>query len=525
MQNGDEDVVLAKGEPEKPETQATTPARPDTLADDFTVAKVQTTPSPVEQTENPQSAMSFEPTWVESFSGPSPEERAFTTPPVVSPYATPPVTPGVIPSDALTPPPVTPYPGASTPPPFGPSAAQRVIAPDNWQPKKPRRKLGRKFVIISSCLVVLVLCAAVWAVLLFVPAGSMTVEVHSAGQPLKESVIVNVVAEQSASPAGVSDAKGHKLVFTTREMVKTVPVKGMKHQIAQSATGKLVFTNISGTEPEATFKRVQHNGLDILTQAFRFVQGETVTVEAVVMQPGSAGNIPAHALDGPFIFTSSKTTGGIMFDMSNPDPFTGGVDERDYQAVQQSDIDGVVKEYRDKLVAEGQEGVKKLVGPEEKVALNGDEGIICIDKATANHKIDDEATEVTVRVKEECSVLAYKQEDLQKAALEKLKEKGHSKPGTELGPLNVKFGDVKLVSALKDVAMVEIAAEGKWIFQPSESKKEQLTRLLAGKRQDEAKPLLLKEAGVTGVDFKPDSLGGLALPADPKHITIKVTTP
>jgi hypothetical protein len=117
---------------------------------------------------------------------------------------------------------------------------------------------------------------------------------------------------------------------------RTVQTTGTRSIPGVQAHGTVVFvnsTNIPILVP-AQFSLATPAGVHIQTTTAATVPPEDgkVFVPALAVDPGAAGNISAHSLDGTI-------SNGLS--VQNPAPFSGGVDAQMVHVVDQADIDGV----------------------------------------------------------------------------------------------------------------------------------------------------------------------------------------
>lgn len=120
----------------------------------------------------------------------------------------------------------------------------------------------------------------------------------------------------------------------------SVSTTGTKTIDGATAQGTVTFTNAGNTSvqvPAGDVLTTQTNIRFTIQQTVNVPphllgQDGTATTTVVAVQPGTSGNIAAHALDG--ICCNNALTA------SNPAPFSGGVDAQTVHIVSQADIDG-----------------------------------------------------------------------------------------------------------------------------------------------------------------------------------------
>jgi hypothetical protein len=119
----------------------------------------------------------------------------------------------------------------------------------------------------------------------------------------------------------------------------TVPTTGTKNEGGAAAQGRVVFTNSGNTDvtvPDTLVLTTPSGARFQVTQSFTVPAQQNgrngkVTVTVIAQQPGVAGNIAPHTLDG--------TCCNGMLTVKNNNAFTGGADPQAARVVAQSDID------------------------------------------------------------------------------------------------------------------------------------------------------------------------------------------
>jgi serine/threonine protein kinase len=119
----------------------------------------------------------------------------------------------------------------------------------------------------------------------------------------------------------------------------TVPTTGTQNQGGAAAQGRVVFTNSGDTDvtvPNTLVLTAPSGARFQVMQSFTVPAQQDgrngkVTVTVIAIQPGVAGNIAPHTLDG--------TCCNGMLTVKNNDAFTGGADPQATRVVAQSDID------------------------------------------------------------------------------------------------------------------------------------------------------------------------------------------
>lgn len=414
----------------------------------------------------------------------------------------PPGAPGAIPAYGAAPP-LPPY----TPPP------QQEKPP----PKGGRRKMPKRWRIFALIALIILLVGGSAPFLIswlssVLPGATATVAVTPASQHLTQTYAISAVT-------GTPDASQHQvqarqLSFATKAQSKTVKATGRGHQDVTAAKGKLTITPIQGTIPLGWDNLPSGSGVKIDFYVANPITSET-TVDAVAEVAGSAGNIPAYDIDGQY----SNNSGAIIY-AQNPQAFTGGQDAHDYTYVQQSDIDDAAAPLVSQLTSEAQNAVQRQLRANEQFASTP----VYIPTIKTNHKANDRVNDVTVTVTVTYKGEVYDQQAARSMASDLLKSDATS----QLGNHYILVGDTVIVTPQvvttdqSGVVTVNVRAEGNWVYQFSDTYKQQLAQLIAGKPLTDASALLLKQEGVWKVTLTTNGGWGSALPASPNDIKFNV---
>jgi hypothetical protein len=132
----------------------------------------------------------------------------------------------------------------------------------------------------------------------------------------------------------------------------TIATTGTKNEGGATAQGRVVFTNNGDTDvtvPDTLVLTTPSGVRFQVSEGFTVPAQQNgrngkVTVTVTAQQPGAAGNIAPHALDG--------TCCNDMLTVKNNDAFTGGADPQVTHVVAQSDIDGARNSLVTKLKAQ-----------------------------------------------------------------------------------------------------------------------------------------------------------------------------
>lgn len=349
------------------------------------------------------------------------------------------------------------------------------------------------------------------------PAATASVTMTPASQHLTKTY--NIEAVTGTPDASQHQVQAHVLSFTTKALSKTVKATGQGHQVATWATGTLTFSGASGTEDiRAGAAITGSSGVEVslLTDA-SISPGKTITVKAHAVYAGSGGNIPAYDIDGWYYWNPNPS---ISFYVQNTGAFTGGQDAYDYTYVQQSDIDGATAPLVSQLTSAAQAAVQQQVHANEQFAS----APVCTPNIKANHKADDKAGDVTVTVTVTCKGEVYDVQAARAMAADWLRSDAATQPGAHYALVgDTVIGTPQVVATSSGVVTLNVSAEGIWAYQLSDSQKQLMAQVIAGKPLTDAVALLLKEEGVSHVTITTDGGWGSALPTTPGDIKFTVS--
>ncbi len=420
-----------------------------------------------------------------------------------------------------------PYVASSTPvgdrPPFSPPPVSQRKA--RWyQADAFALPIGskRKVKWYQVALLVLLLILLIWggtALYAVVPASAATITIT----PMKQRFTQNYSFGVVTGTPELFEIQGRQITATSQRFSKTVAATGKGHHNATAAKGTVVISQIQLTNPSAPgnlaiFTLSDANGLQFTSDnEVSLPQGGSVSVPAHITQAGSVGNIPADDVDGPIVLINSITQAqdGTAF-VSNPAPFTGGTDARDFTFVQQSDLDHVTTPFVTKVTSATQNNVTKQIKADEHLATD----MQCTPGVSANHRVNSEAGDVTVQVNLTCKGLVYSDQTIHDAATSAYQKDGTTKFGVGYDVVgNMVMGTITKSNVNNDPQLV-FSMDGIWSFQYTQAHKQDIERLIAGKSQDAARLLLHARKDMQTVAISTSGFPGSALPSSPASISI-----
>ncbi|MBO0790938.1 MAG: protein kinase [Ktedonobacteraceae bacterium] len=207
---------------------------------------------------------------------------------------------------------------------------------------------------------------------------------------------------QVKQPDLVAHTIPDRLLRQSTSASTTVQTTGTKSIAGAQARGTLTFIN-QGLQPvslPAAFVLTTPSGVRVqLTQAVnvppRGIDNGRASVPAVAVDPGTAGNIPAHAIDGNCCDDS------LM--VRNSTPFSGGIDPQTTHIVSQSDLDGAQKAQVAKLQQKLVQQFQQQLRTDEVMAGQPTYKIT----TSADKQVGDQANQVHITITMSGSVSVY----------------------------------------------------------------------------------------------------------------------
>jgi hypothetical protein len=333
----------------------------------------------------------------------------------------------------------------------------------------------------------------------------------------------------TAIPNGTPNANQLQIAARTltSQQTQNGTVNGTGHnQIpATTAKGTVTFTNGSATQftVASGTTLTASNGVSIITDAPAVIPAAVpnvsfgnVTVSAHAATTGANGNIAAGAVSGTCCAASNSIT------VHNNNAFTGGQDAKNYNFVQQSDVDSFVSTAKAQLTQQANSALKGQLKASEQLA----QAVNCPATFQSSNPIGDQgqnipSTQITVTVT--CKAEAYDQNGMNTLVANLLQQKAKDTLGSdatsyaEQGPPII-HSQVQQINADQSVSLI-VSAKGLWVYQFSNDQKLQLAKLIAGKAVDASKTLLTAQMGVQDATT---STNNPTLPTDPSQISIVI---
>ncbi len=303
-----------------------------------------------------------------------------------------------------------------------------------------------------------------------------------------------------------------RVIQTSASASNNVSTTGTRTVGGAPARGTITVTNAADTPVAVTAGNVlttQANVRFAIEQsvnvpAHQNGQDGMATVNVVAVQPGTGGNIPAHALDGPCC------NNALM--VKNTSPFSGGVDAQIVHTVLQSDIDGA----RDALVTKLQGQVHKQLQQQ----LTKNEAMV--NQATyavnvsSDNPVGTQADQINVKVNVVAKVTVYNLVQARDMAMQLLRTQAVQTLDHNYQPQNdVSVAGTPAAQAGNDgSAFVSVSVHGVWAYVFSQQQVDRWRQSIKGATSAAALAYLNAQAGIASVQ--------LSLPFGSDHLPTSI---
>ncbi len=409
------------------------------------------------------------------------------------------------------------------------SARTEFAFPRNGGGAPPTVKNKRRplLVIALVALVVLLIAGgivyAAFGLLGLLPGtvSTSTVTITPASTDLKQTYTISAVT--GTPDASKQQVQARQLTSITPAQTQTVQATGTATTSGTHATGTLTILNLDSTPATFNAGTVVLNenspSIQMVLDAAVTIPGSkngnnsTADVFAHVAQTGTIGNVIDWDHNGNTnlgFYNGSSYSCCAFYNLA---PFTGGQNAGTSTVVKQSDIDGAANT----LIAANTPNVQQVL--QSKIQAN--EQLIgtpqCKPNVTSDHKVGDQAANVTVTVTFTCTGEVYDHAGALALAEQLLKQQAGSNPGSGYTLVGKVTTAITTSTVTQGTITLIVNAKGLWVFHFSDAQKQALAKLIAGKSKTDAQALLTAQSGVKQADIT-----GSTLPTDPSQITIVV---
>ncbi len=345
----------------------------------------------------------------------------------------------------------------------------------------------------------------------FGTASVANIAITAQSKPLQDTYLLTA-SPQVAQPDLDTRVIPDRTLTATATDSRTVASTGTRSVPGTPASGILLFDNRSPSTFTIPLGMVftTITGVQVkLTQSVEVPprygeQDVTVTAPAQAVFPGVTGNISANALD--------TTCCNNQVTVSNPQPFTGGVDPQVVHSVSQADLDGV----RNALYAQ----LQQLAGQQlqKKFAANEVEAVqpTYITKVVPDKPVGAQENQVRVQVSVSATVIVYNVATARQVAEQLLSKQAtilldtpyHLKGSLVVNtPAVVQQGSNRLI-------YLSVSVRGLWIYMPSSQQLKAWLQSIKGATPTLAKAYLASQPGVAVVQIQ--------LPFGMDHLPVSV---
>ncbi len=358
------------------------------------------------------------------------------------------------------------------------------------------------------------------------PATSAIVAITPDSKTLQKTFTISAVT-------GLPDTNQHQVLArwisgNTQPQQRTVNTSGKVATPAALASGTLLFTNNSVTGAVSAFAGATLTSSNthiqvVLDEAVNLPpasgnnpnQHTTQRVRAHYAKGGAVGNIAAQQ----FLLTTGTCvpTTPACYTAVNDAPFIGGTDAQNYMFVQQADINAAAGAL---LVQtpDPQQVLKDQVSGNEQWIVTPS----CKSQTSADHAVNDKATNVTVAVSYFCSGEVYDKKGAIETAKQELKDTATSNADYALnGDISATLQSAQITDP-NGTVKVTIDTKGMWIFQLDPLTKEEMAKTLAGKNKQTAQDILKAHKDIKTATIQLNGGDQNTFPTNPQQITINM---
>jgi len=328
---------------------------------------------------------------------------------------------------------------------------------------------------------------------MWTPSASVTIVTTS--QQLTTSSTLQVVTEGIADPSK-NQIAGRALASVTMSQQKTVPTTGTTRQAAQVAQGIITFYNgatYSQTIPAGTVL-VGADGVQLMTDADAHLPAAVfptfgqASVKAHAAMLGAVGNVRAGDVYGACCRLNISAVNSTFY---------GGQNARSYQSVTQQDINAIVTSIKTSLEQSVQAALQTQVQPSETLITP----LTCALKATLNHEVGEEATEVQVLVNETCTGTTYTTQVLSKLTTQRVSQNAEQRLGIGYTTTGVQNRILKTTLSNHNTLTLQVESVSLWAHPFGQEQLDNIKTMIAGMSKDRATATVAHMAGVQSVSI------------------------
>jgi serine/threonine protein kinase len=326
------------------------------------------------------------------------------------------------------------------------------------------------------------------------PTATISVTLES---KTEQNTFILTASPQTREPNASTRVIPDRMVRGTSMGNRVVPTSGTKSLAGTQASGTVLFDNSSHTAVYVTQGIIFTAGSGVqitVTQSVNVParhngQDGTVSASAVAVEPGTAGDIQANALN------TNCCNGQVT--VSNPEPFTGGVDPQQVHVVAQADLDAVRAALSPQLQQQALQQLQgQLAAGEEKVGQP-----VYITKVVPDNPVGTQADQVKVQVSVLATALVYNVEMAHQVAEQLLSKQASQVLGNTYRLKGApSFTDpIGVQQARDDVIYLSVPVRGLWIYNITDQQMSKWLQSIKGSTPTSASTYLTSQPGIVSV--------------------------
>ena len=352
-------------------------------------------------------------------------------------------------------------------------------------------------------------------VLLLIIFSSLAFQLHLIFNPPTATITIIPKSAQVSLSATLST--GRILTPITLSQTASASASGRGHQDPKQATGAITFYNgqLNSVFIPAGTPFTSNDGVQVVTDQDANIPAASPPIEGQVAVPahavnaGSGGNIPARDIN-----TACCATAVLAINLT---AFQGGQDERNFHFVTKSDIENAAIPLKAALTQSVTAALQTQLKQNEQL-----QALPCAPQVSADHNINEEASQVKVTATLTCSGVAYNENTLQQPATQLLTSQALRKLGSGYSLYGTIQVAVERAIPTRATPTLVLSLTGIWTYALSDIAQQQIKDLVKGKPYHVALHELLSLPGIEKVSIAWDE--NTKLPKDPKYIHLVLIT-
>ena len=282
--------------------------------------------------------------------------------------------------------------------------------------------------------------------------------------------------------------------------IRKANTSGMQSVAGKQASGMVLFDNNSRRsffEQQGAQFTASNGVMVILAQGVTIPprndgKDGTATAPAIAAEQGASGNIPANALD-------TSCCNSLVL-VSNPQPFSGGIDASTTHVVAQADLDGVRKALVPGLQKQALQQVQSRLAAGEVEA--GQPTIST--QVSSDEPVGAQADTVNVQVRLTATVMVYNAETARQVAEELVIRQAAQQLGNDYQLKDTLTVTAPVVTSQQKngVIYLSVSARGLWLYHLTQQQVDQWRQSIKGATPQLAQTYITSQAGVASVQIQ-----------------------